>query len=45
MQEIQSIMGSLFELQAQQNTDQALPDEDFAQTTSNFNAKTTGIHR
>ena len=29
--EIQSIMGSLFELQAQQNTDQALPDEDFAQ--------------
>jgi len=29
-QEIQSIMGSLFELQAQQNTDQALSDEDFA---------------
>ena len=29
-QEIQSIMGSLFELQAQQNTDQALPEEDFA---------------
>ena len=28
--EIQSIMGSLFELQAQQNTDQALSDEDFA---------------
>ena len=28
--EIQSIMGSLFELQAQQNTDQALPEEDFA---------------
>jgi hypothetical protein len=29
--EIQNIMGSLFELQAQQSTDQALPDEDFAQ--------------
>ena len=29
--EIQNIMSSLFELQAQQNTDQALPDEDFAQ--------------
>jgi len=29
-QEIQSIMGSLFELQAQQNTDQALSEEDFA---------------
>ena len=29
-QEIQSIMGSLFELQAQQSTDQALPEEDFA---------------
>ena len=29
-QEIQSIMGSLFELQAQQSTDQALSDEDFA---------------
>ena len=29
-QEIQTIMGSLFELQAQQNTDQALPEEDFA---------------
>jgi hypothetical protein len=28
---IQNIMGSLFELQAQQSTDQALPDEDFAQ--------------
>jgi hypothetical protein len=28
--EIQNIMGSLFELQAQQSTDQALPDEDFA---------------
>ena len=28
---IQKIMGSLFELQAQQSTDQALPDEDFAQ--------------
>ena len=27
---IQKIMGSLFELQAQQSTDQALPDEDFA---------------
>jgi hypothetical protein len=27
---IQNIMGSLFELQAQQSTDQALPDEDFA---------------
>ena len=29
--EIQNIMSSLFELQAQQSTDQALPDEDFAQ--------------
>ena len=29
-QEIQSIMGSLFELQAQQSTDQALSEEDFA---------------
>jgi hypothetical protein len=29
--EIQNIMGSLFELQAQQSTDQALPEEDFAQ--------------
>jgi len=28
--EIQTIMGSLFELQAQQNTDQALSEEDFA---------------
>ena len=28
--EIQNIMSSLFELQAQQSTDQALPDEDFA---------------
>ena len=29
--EIQNIMSSLFELQAQQSTDQALPDKDFAQ--------------
>jgi hypothetical protein len=28
-QEIQTIMGSLFELQAQQSTDQALPEKDF----------------